>query len=62
MNRKLFFVDVAFAIAVNLTVPAFAAATDYVFESVKADVKKGDDASSRCASSTSRAGSPSPTR
>ena len=43
MNRKLFFVDVAFAIAVNLTVPAFAAATDYVFEPVKAEVKKGDD-------------------
>ena len=43
MNRKLFFVVVAFAIAVNLTVPAFAGATDYVFEPVKADVKKGDD-------------------
>ena len=40
MNRKLFFVAVAFAIAVNLTVPAFAGANDYVFEPVKADVKK----------------------
>ena len=43
MNRKLFFVAVAFAIAVNLMVSAFAGATDYVFEPVEADVKKGDD-------------------
>ena len=43
MNRKLFFVAVAFATLANLTVPAFAGANDYVFEPVKADVKKGDD-------------------
>src|SRR4029077_14737551 len=43
MNRKLLFATVAFATAVNLTVPAFAGANDYVFEPVKADVKKGDD-------------------
>ena len=43
MNRKLFFVTVAFGTAVNLTVPAFAGANDYVFEPVKADIKKGDD-------------------
>ena len=43
MNRKLLFATVAFATAVNLTVPAFAGANDYVFEPVKAEVKKGDD-------------------
>jgi hypothetical protein len=43
MNPKLFFVAVAFTMAVNLTVPAFAGANDYVFEPVKADVKKGED-------------------
>ena len=43
MSRKLFFATVAFAIAVNLTDPAFAGANDYVFEPVKAEVKKGDD-------------------
>ena len=43
MSRKLFFATVAFAIAVNLTDHAFAGANDYVFEPVKAEVKKGDD-------------------
>ena len=33
----------AFAAAMNLTGPAFAGANDYVFEPVKAEVKKGDD-------------------
>jgi hypothetical protein len=44
MSRKLFFATVAFAISVNLTDHAFAGATHYVFEPVKAEVKKGDDA------------------
>jgi hypothetical protein len=43
MNRKLFFVAIAFATLANLTVPAFGGANDYVFEPVKAEVKKGDD-------------------
>ncbi len=43
MNRTLFFATVAFATAVTLSFPAFAGANDYVFEPVKADVKKGDD-------------------
>jgi hypothetical protein len=43
MNRKLFFTTVAFATAVTLSFPAFAGANDYVFEPVKAEVKKGDD-------------------
>ena len=43
MNQKLFFATVAFATVVNLTVPAFAGANDYVFEPVKVEVKKGDD-------------------
>jgi hypothetical protein len=43
MSRKLFFATVAFAISVNLTDHAFAGANDYVFEPVKAEVKKGDD-------------------
>jgi YtkA-like len=44
MNRKLSFTGIAFATAVSLSGAAFAAANDYVFEPVKADVKKGDDA------------------
>jgi hypothetical protein len=43
MSRKLFFATVAFAISVNLTDHAFAGANHYVFEPVKAEVKKGDD-------------------
>jgi hypothetical protein len=43
MILNLFFATVAFATAMNLTLPAFAGAKDYVFEPVKADVKKGDD-------------------
>ena len=43
MNRTLFFATAAFATAVTLSFPAFAGANDYVFEPVKADVKKGDD-------------------
>ena len=43
MNRKLLFVSIVFAGAVNLTGNAFAGANDYIFEPVKAEVKKGDD-------------------
>src|SRR5260370_7840153 len=43
MNRRLLFAGIIFAGAVNLTGHAFAGANDYVFEPVKADVKKGDD-------------------
>src|SRR3954470_11105802 len=43
MSRKLFLATVAFAIAVNLNDHAFAGANDYVFEPLKAEVKKGDD-------------------
>jgi hypothetical protein len=43
MNRKLFFASIVFATAVNLTGDAFAGANDYVFEPVRAEVKKGDD-------------------
>jgi hypothetical protein len=42
MNRKLSFTSIALAAAVSLTGPAFAGAGDYVFEPVKAEVKKGD--------------------
>ena len=44
MNRKLQYAGAAFAVAVSLNVAAFAAADDYAFEPVKAEVKKGDDA------------------
>jgi len=44
MNRKLLFACIAFAGAVNLAGNAFAGANDYVFEPVKAEVKKGEDA------------------
>jgi hypothetical protein len=43
MKSKLLFATVALATAVKLTSPAFAGANDYVFEPVKAEVKKGDD-------------------
>jgi hypothetical protein len=43
MYRKLLFASIVFAGAVNLTGDAFAGANDYVFEPVKAEVKKGDD-------------------
>jgi YtkA-like len=44
MNRKLSCAGIAVAIAMSLSGAAFAGASDYVFEPVKADVKKGDDA------------------
>jgi YtkA-like len=44
MNRKLPLAGAAFAVAVSLNVAAFAAADDYAFEPVKAEIKKGDDA------------------
>jgi hypothetical protein len=43
MNRKLLFASIVFAGVVNLTGNAFAGANDYIFEPVKAEVKKGDD-------------------
>jgi hypothetical protein len=43
MKGKMFFTIVALATAVNLTGAAFAGANDYVFEPVKAELKKGDD-------------------
>jgi YtkA-like len=43
MNRKLPWAGAAFAVAVSLSVAAFAAADDYAFEPVKAEMKKGDD-------------------
>ena len=43
MKRKMFFTIVALATAMNLTGAAFAGANDYVFEPVKAELKKGDD-------------------
>jgi hypothetical protein len=44
MNRKLLCAGAAFAVAVSLNARAFAAADDYVFEPVKGEIKKGDDA------------------
>ena len=43
MNRKLLGAGAAFAVAAGLNVAAFAAADDYAFEPVKAEMKKGDD-------------------
>jgi len=43
MKGKTFLTIVALAIAVNLPGAAFAGANDYVFEPVKAELKKGDD-------------------
>jgi hypothetical protein len=43
MIRKFVLASAAFAVAVSLSGNAFAGANDYVFEPVKAEVKKGDD-------------------
>ena len=43
INRKFFLAGAGIAIAVSLSSAAFAGANDYVFEPVKAEVKKGDD-------------------
>jgi YtkA-like len=43
MNRKLFIASSVFAAVIILTAPALAGANDYVFEPVRAEVKKGDD-------------------
>jgi YtkA-like protein len=43
MNRNLIFASIILAIAASLTGAAFAGANDYMFEPVKAEVKKGDD-------------------
>jgi YtkA-like len=44
MKRKFALAGAALAAAVTVNVAAFAAADDYVFEPVKAEVRKGDDA------------------
>jgi hypothetical protein len=44
MTRKLLWAGAAFAVAVSLNTAAFAAPDDYVFEPVKGEIKKGDDA------------------
>jgi hypothetical protein len=44
MSRKSMLATAAFLVAMNLSGTAFAGANDYVFEPVKAEVKKGDDA------------------
>jgi hypothetical protein len=43
MNCKFLCAGAAFAVAVSLDVAAFAAADDYAFEPVKAEMNKGDD-------------------
>jgi hypothetical protein len=43
MNLKPLFASIAFAVAASFAGNAFAGANDYVFEPVKAEVKKGDD-------------------
>src|SRR5262245_12056593 len=44
MIRRLLSAGAAFAVAVSFNMAAFAAADDYAFEPVKAEIKKGDDA------------------
>ena len=43
MTRKFVFAGAAMAAALSLNLAAFAGANDYVFEPVKAEIKKGDD-------------------
>ena len=42
MKRKLIFAAAALVVAQSLSGTAFAGANDYVFEAVKAEIKKGD--------------------
>ena len=43
MTRKFILAGAALAVALSLSGAAYAGANDYVFEPVKAEVKKGDD-------------------
>ncbi len=43
MTRKFLSASIAVAVLVSLGGPVFAGANDYLFEPVKAEVKKGDD-------------------
>ena len=43
MTRKFILAGAAVVLAVSMAGPVFAGANDYVFEPVKAEVKKGDD-------------------
>ncbi len=43
MTRKFVLVGTALAVALSLHAAAFAGANDYVFEPVRAEVKRGDD-------------------
>ena len=43
MTRKFILAGAALAVAVSLSGAAYAGANDYVFEPVKAEIKKGDD-------------------
>ena len=43
MTRRFISIGAALALVLVLARPAFAGANDYVFESMKAEVKKGDD-------------------
>lgn len=43
MNQKAIFFAAAVAVAIGVPSAAFAGASDYAFEPVKAEIKKGDD-------------------
>ena len=43
MTRKFILAGAAVVLAVSMAVPVFAGANEYVFEPVKAEVKKGDN-------------------
>ena len=43
MTRRFVFVGAAMATALSLNLAAFASASDYMFEPVKGEIKKGDD-------------------
>src|SRR5215472_5327640 len=43
MTRKFLSTGTAIAVVISLAGPVFAGANDYVFEPVKAEVRKGDD-------------------
>ena len=43
MTRKFLSAGAAIAVVMSLSGPIFAGANDYVFEPVKAEIKKGDD-------------------
>src|SRR5262245_1429034 len=60
MNYKLLLPSAVLAVAIGLTMPAFAGANDYSFQPVKAEIKKGEDVTVAVRLVDKRTGKPVP--